>query len=379
MSGVAALLLSVKPTLTPAQIRSLLRSFARPFPAGLWCATSGTGLCGAGLLDANAVLRATAVPPTVTITTPSQVVDPNITVSLSGTAVADVGRSISSYAWTQLTGASVGTIANNNTANASFTAPTTGIYTFRLSATDSVGLTGTATATVRVNSPPVLTDVAAQTVAAGNSLSFTVSATDVDGDIPIFVAVSLPTGATLSSTGTFSWPVANPVGNYTLTYFARDNDANSAQSSVNISVGQAPPDTPAGPGAPTGPAAPTSEGGSGGGCTLSQTGSVDMLLPALFLFSLALWAWRLKRVRFRLGIDQTAGRYVFKWKFLLAQAKGGSDVSSLSKATNRCPHSIKGRFCAAGLSQYRLTHSSGLGPGPSRLRLPSNEDQPSEN
>jgi serine protease len=299
VSGVAALLLSVKPTLTPAQIKSVLQSSARPFPAGSWCtAAGGAGLCGAGLLDAHAALQASASPPAVTITNASQVVAPNTTVSLSGTAVADLGRSISSYAWTQLTGISVGTIAHNNQADASFTAPATGTSTFRLTATDTGGLTGTATATVRVNSPPVLTAVAAQTVTLGNALTFVVGAMDVDSDAPIFVSVSLPSGASLSATGAFSWPAATPVGNYTVTYFARDNDANSAQGTMNISVVQATP------GPPAAPAAPASAGGSGG-CTLSQTGSVDMLLPALVLLSLVLWASRSKKMRFNLGTDQT--------------------------------------------------------------------------
>jgi serine protease len=236
VAGVAALLLSINPTLSPAQIRSILQSSARPFPAGSWCTSSGIGLCGVGLLDAHAALQVTIIPPIVTITNPSQVVAPNITVSLSGAATAAAGRSISSYAWTQLTGASVGTIANQNTANASLTAPAPGTYSFRLIATDSGGLTGTATATVRVNSPPVLTGVADQTVTQDNTLSFVVGATDVDGDAPTFVSVSLPTGATLSPAGTFSWPNATPVGNYVLTYFAKDNDANSSQGTVNISV-----------------------------------------------------------------------------------------------------------------------------------------------
>ena len=288
VAGVAALLLSVNPTLTPAQIKSILQSSARPFPAGTWCTTvSGTGLCGAGLLDARAALQATAVPPTVTITPSSQVVDPYITVLLSGTATAYVGRSISSYAWTQLTGASVGTIANQNTANASFTAPATGTYSFQLTAMDTGGLTGTATATVRVNSPPVLTPVAAQTVVGGQALSFTVSATDVDGDVPIFVSVSLPTGATLSSTGTFSWPNATPVGSYILTYFARDNDANSALGTVNISVVNTPPSFVNQP----------SSSGGGGGCTIARTGSGDSMFATLFLLSLALFAWRVTRRR----------------------------------------------------------------------------------
>lgn len=295
VSGVAALLLSVKSTLSPGQIKSILQSSARPFPAGSSCAIGGSaaGLCGAGLLDAFAALNklnASASPPAVTITNPSQVVAPNDKVSLSGAATADSGRSISSYAWTQLSGAPVVTIANNNQANASFTAPATGTYSFQLTATDTGGLTGTATATVRVNSPPVLTAVTSQTVTEGNALNFVVGATDADGDIPIFVPVSLPPGASLSATGAFSWPAATPAGNYTLTYFAQDKDgANSPTGTVNITVQASSSGPPIPPG-------PVSSGGGGGGCTLSQTGSMDMLLPMLVLLSVGLWAQRLKKM-----------------------------------------------------------------------------------
>ena len=238
VSGVAALLLSVKPLLTPPQVRAVVQGAARPFPLGSSCASGGSvaGLCGAGLLDALAAINGSAVPPAVTIPNASQVVAPNLTVALSGAATADVGRSISSYQWTQLTGASVGTIANSNQATASFTAPATGLYSFQLTATDTGGLVGTATATVRVNSPPVLTPVGPQAVLDGKDLTFTVGATDVDGDTPIFVSVAVPPGASLSAAGVFSWPAATPVGSYPLTYFARDNDANSPQQTVTISV-----------------------------------------------------------------------------------------------------------------------------------------------
>ncbi len=49
VSGVAALMLSVNPTLTPDQVALLLKSSARPFPA----LCSG---CGAGLVDAHAAV-----------------------------------------------------------------------------------------------------------------------------------------------------------------------------------------------------------------------------------------------------------------------------------------------------------------------------------
>ena len=260
VAGVVALMLSVKSSLTPAQVKSYLQSSARAHPDNTYCTTIGIGLCGSGLLDAAGALSAIAdAPPTVIVATPSQVVAPNTTVSLVGSATAEPPGIIETYLWTQLTGASVGVINNADTASATFTSPATGIYSFQLAATDNAGLTGTATATVRVNSAPVLTAVGAQTVTAGNALDFTVGATDVDDDTPIFHSISLPTGATLSAQGAFSWSNATPAGSYTLTYYASDPDgANSAQGTVSITVTAA---------------LPSDTGGAGGGGCLSITRS----------------------------------------------------------------------------------------------------------
>jgi serine protease len=261
VSGVVALMLSVKPSLTAAQIKSYLQSSARAFPAGTYCTSiQGTGLCGSGLLDAAGALFAIpAAPPTVVLTTPSQVVAPNTTISLVGSATAEAPRIIKTYSWTQVTGAAVGVINNANTASATFTSPATGTYSFMLTATDTTLRTGRATATVRVNSPPVLTAVAAQTVNVGNALTFTVGATDVDGNTPIFHSVSLPAGATLSAQGAFSWPSATPAGSYAMTYYASDADANSPQGTVNITVVDPSVSTSGG-------------GGGGGGCSISPEG-----------------------------------------------------------------------------------------------------------
>ncbi len=55
VSGVVSLMLSVAPNLTAAQVRALLRSSAKPFPAGSSCDTS---ICGAGIVDARAAVAA---------------------------------------------------------------------------------------------------------------------------------------------------------------------------------------------------------------------------------------------------------------------------------------------------------------------------------
>ena len=53
--GVVSLMLSAKPTLTPAQVTSMLQSTATQFPAGSTCTTS---TCGAGIVNAGAAVAA---------------------------------------------------------------------------------------------------------------------------------------------------------------------------------------------------------------------------------------------------------------------------------------------------------------------------------
>jgi serine protease len=55
VTGVVSLLLSVDPTLTPAQVAQRLQQSARPFPGGTG-ADCTVGVCGAGILDAGAAL-----------------------------------------------------------------------------------------------------------------------------------------------------------------------------------------------------------------------------------------------------------------------------------------------------------------------------------
>jgi subtilisin family serine protease len=58
VTGVVSLMLSARPELTFEQVVSLLKSSARAFPAGSWCAAN-PGACGGGFLDAyRAVLAA---------------------------------------------------------------------------------------------------------------------------------------------------------------------------------------------------------------------------------------------------------------------------------------------------------------------------------
>lgn len=60
VSAVAALVLSVDPMLSAAQVRNYLTSTARPHPAGTYCVSEPTAanMCGAGLLNAGGAVSA---------------------------------------------------------------------------------------------------------------------------------------------------------------------------------------------------------------------------------------------------------------------------------------------------------------------------------
>lgn len=55
VTGIASLMLSIKPTLTPAQVLSLIRATARPFPANPYCSSTR---CGPGIIDAARAVAA---------------------------------------------------------------------------------------------------------------------------------------------------------------------------------------------------------------------------------------------------------------------------------------------------------------------------------
>ena len=120
VAGTAALLYSVKPSLTPAQVRTALTSTARPFPASSGpgdavptCQAPGnfdqlecyctTTTCGAGMLDANAAVRSVlgagaALQPAVSAQPAAPEAQQTVVLS-SAASVVPAGRSIVSRRW----------------------------------------------------------------------------------------------------------------------------------------------------------------------------------------------------------------------------------------------------------------------------------------
>ena len=88
------------------------------------------------------------------------------------------------------------------------------------------------------NSPPVLAAIGNKTASEGQKLSFTLSATDPDGDAITYSAKNLPAGATLSGNA-FSWtPDYTQAGSYTVTFIADDGNLQDTQT-ITIAVGNA--------------------------------------------------------------------------------------------------------------------------------------------
>ena len=104
-----------------------------------------------------------------------------------------------------------------------------------------------------VNRPPVLGTIGSKSVDEGDLLSFTISASDPDGDILTYSASNLPSGANFNSgTRTFSWtPAIGDAGNYNVQFTVTDNGS-PPESDLEIvtitvvdpSVGNLAPDQP---------------------------------------------------------------------------------------------------------------------------------------
>ncbi len=190
VSGTVALMLSVQPTLTPAQVKAKLQSSARPFPttggtAGVtittctsgstsqdecYCPNPGVGvttLCGAGMLDARAaVLAANGVQASISLTTTTPTA--NQDVGLTSNSTLNPGQSIASYAWTILnagnSGATITSAANTDSVVVRPTAA--GSFVIQLTTTDNTGYVSVTTLSVAVVAPVVVTPPASTPVAS---------------------------------------------------------------------------------------------------------------------------------------------------------------------------------------------------------------------
>lgn len=127
--------------------------------------------------------------------------------------------------------------------------------TFRANALTLFGTATTHITVAHANAAPVLSAPSSQSVDEGALLSFTVSATDGDGDHVTLSAPSRPVGAGFTdhgdNTGTFDWtPGFGQAGTHTVTFAGNDGNGGVATATTAITVlnvNRAPSSSPGGP------------------------------------------------------------------------------------------------------------------------------------
>ncbi len=131
--------------------------------------------------------------------------------------------------------------ANFDPATRTFSWPqtVTGSYTVHFTVNDGqVSVTAPVVITVYPSSdrPPVMNAIPSYSMKVGKLVSFTVKATDPDGDILTYSAVNLPSGASfLPGTGKFSWTPA-VIGIYSITFIVTDSGGLTDSKTATIIV-----------------------------------------------------------------------------------------------------------------------------------------------
>ena len=178
VAGTAALMLSVDPTLTPAQVKAALQATSRAFP-GTGAQTVGavacvapssttqvecyctTSTCGAGLLDAGAAVAqvyAGTLLPTALIGASSIAPTAGTVVTLDGRgSSASAGRSIAGYQWAISGGAGLARFTGaTNGSTATLATSGAGTVVVSLTVTDSAGAARSAQVALTVAEVPVV-------------------------------------------------------------------------------------------------------------------------------------------------------------------------------------------------------------------------------
>ena len=160
-------------------------------------------------------------PPIVSAGSNQTLTLPTSTSSLTGSAT-DATGTIVSYLWTQSSGPNTATIASKATLSTNISGLVAGTYIFQLSATDNLGLIGTASVTIIVNPVTIVTNLP-PVANAGTDQTITapVSIVSVDGSLS-----NDPDG----SIATFSWSQVSGPSTSTIT------NANSAKTTISVLV-----------------------------------------------------------------------------------------------------------------------------------------------
>ncbi|MFN4313799.1 MAG: PKD domain-containing protein, partial [Chitinophagaceae bacterium] len=167
---------------------------------------------------------------------------------LSGTASSDPDGSISSYRWQQVSGPSNSVLSSTTTATIAVSQLQEGIYTYRLTVTDNLGATASATVSVAVqkaaNTAPVAnagSDISIYLPVNSVTLTGAASA-DANGTITgyLWQQLSGPSQATIAVSSAVTAVVSNlQEGIYYFSLTVTDNDGATSTDNVKVTVNAA--------------------------------------------------------------------------------------------------------------------------------------------
>ncbi len=173
---------------------------------------------------------------------------PTNSVLLNGTASTDPDGTITTYAWSKISGPAAGAIASANAVTTTVTGLTQGVYRFRLQVTDNSGAIAADTVQVTVNAapnqPPVANAGADQTITLPtNSVVLNGTASnDPDGTITTYtwLKISGPASGTIVSVNAVTTTVTGLTqGVYRFRLQITDNNGATADATVQVTVNAA--------------------------------------------------------------------------------------------------------------------------------------------
>lgn len=178
---------------------------------------------------------------------------PTSTATLNGSLSNDPDGTITTYAWSKLSGPAQGTIASPTLASTAVNNLAAGVYQFVLTVTDNGGLTDKDTVQVTVNAAPNQ----APNANAGADISIAIPATssilngsasnDPDGNIVNYLwsKLSGPAQGTIASPSSVTTNVSNlTIGTYKFILVVTDNGGLTDRDTMQLTVGAAPNQAP---------------------------------------------------------------------------------------------------------------------------------------
>jgi hypothetical protein len=199
-----------------------------------------------------------AAPPTVNAGSTQTIQLPTSSVTLTGTATGNNGATISSIAWSEVSGPATAAIANAAALSTGVSGMTAaGTYVFQLKATDNNGSSSTATVVITVeaaapptNTPPTVGAGSDQTIQLPtSSVILTGTATGNGGATitgTVWTRISGPATVTIANAAALSTGVSGLTiaGSYVFELKATDNNGLSTTAAVTITVDAAAPHVP---------------------------------------------------------------------------------------------------------------------------------------